>query len=229
MALPQRRVRAPHCAGAFPVDNSRRCTRLRTREIGYPRPVDVPPHSEQQAPPAPAVPVQRPGDRPTGAPGQPTARRRRPRNWRLIIAVMAGVLSPVCAAGSLAGYVWYDKATTPNRGSPAVVVVQYLNSYLGSRDSSRAALFACGGNPDLPAVRAARDDLTSRERQFGVSIDVAVDGVQETSRVDDRAQVSASLALTATVNGSSQRVVEQWSFQTENHDGWRVCDGHEVG
>ena len=142
---------------------------------------------------------------------------------------MAGFLSPVCAAGSLAGYVWYDKATTPNRGSPAVVVVQYLNSYLGSRDSSRAALFACAGNPDLPAVRAARDDLTSRERQFGVSIDVAVDSVQETSRVDDHAQVTASIALTATVNGSPQRVVEQWSFQTENHDGWRVCDGHEVG
>ena len=128
----------------------------------------------------------------------------------------------------MTAYLLYDKATTPNRGSPAVVVVQYLNAYLGSRDSSRAALFACGGNPDLPAVKAARDDLAGRERQFGVSIDVAVDGAQETSRADDRAQVAASISLTAIVNGSSQRVVEQWAFQTENRDGWRVCDGHEV-
>jgi heme A synthase len=146
----------------------------------------------------------------------------------LILAVAAALLSTLCAASSLTAYLWYDQATTPNRGSPAVVVLQYVNAYLGSRDSARAALFACGDNPELPAVKAARDDLKNRERQYGVSIDVAVDGVQETSRSDNHAQVAASIVLTTIVNGSSQRVIEQWIFQTEDHGGWRVCDGHEV-
>ena len=229
MALPQRRVRAPHCAGAFPVDNSRRCTRLRTREIGYPRPVDVPPHSEQQAPPAPAVPVQRPGDRPTGAPGQPTARRRRPRNWRLIIAVMAGVLSPVCAAGSLAGYVWYDNATRPDLGTPIGAVRQYLNAYLGDRDTGRAAQFACGGNADIPNVKAARDDLVSREAQYDFSIHVSVDTIRVTSQTGQDAEVGAHINLTTEDQSGSRRVVEQWTFRTHDDGGWRVCDGHEVG
>jgi hypothetical protein len=199
-----------------------------TAEISYSQPVDVPPHPEQQAPPTPAVPAQRSGDDPAVPPIGSAPTHRRPRNWRLLIAVVAGVLSTLCAGGSLTAYLVYNKATAPNRGSPAIVVLQYLNAYLGSRDSARAALFACEDNPDLPAVKAARDDLVSRERQFHVSIDVAVDGVQEASRSDDRAQVAASISLTTVVNGSSQRVVEQWVFQTESHGGWRVCDGREV-
>lgn len=189
--------------------------------------MDVPPSPEQQAPPSPAVPAQRPGDGPT-TPLSPASPSRQGRNWRLIVVAAAGVLATLCAGGSLTAYLWYDRATAPNRASPAVVVLEYLNAYLGARDSAHAALFACGNNPELPAVKAARDDLASRERQFGVSIDVSVDGVQETSRSADHASVAASIALTTVVNGSSQRVIEQWIFQTENHSGWRVCDGHEV-
>ena len=197
-------------------------------EISYPQVVDLPPQPDRQAPAVPSVPVQRPGDGLPVPASAPTAPRRRPRNWRLIIAVTAAALASLCAAGSLSTYIWYGKATKPNRGSPTVVVLQYLNAYLGSGDTGRAALFACGSNPDLPAVRAARDDLKSREQQYNVSIDVMVDGVRETSRSDDHAEVAASLALTTVINGSSQRVVEHWIFQTEDRDGWRVCDGHEV-
>lgn len=189
--------------------------------------MDLPRQPDQQAPAVPSVPAQRPGDGPPVPAGAPTSPRRR-RNWRLIIVVTAAALATLCAAGALTTYLWYGKATKPNRTSPSVVVLQYLNAYLGSRDSDRAALFACGGNPDLPAVRATRDDLKSREQQYGVSIDVAVDGVRETSRSGHNAEVAASIALTALVNGSSQRVVEQWVFQTEDRDGWRVCDGREV-
>jgi hypothetical protein len=196
--------------------------------IRYPHRVDVPPQPDQQAPSLPAVSAQRPGDDVPVLPLQSRPPARRPRNWRFILALMVGTLSALCAAGSVTAYFSYSKATEPNRGSPAVVVLQYLNAYFGSRDDAQAALFACGGNPNLAMVKAARDDLTAREKQFGVTIDVTVDGVQETSRTADTAQVAATLALTTRVNGDSRRVVEQWVFDAEDHRGWRVCDGHEV-
>ena len=197
-------------------------------EIRYPQRVDVPPQSDQQAPSLPAVPAQRPGDSVPGLPPLPKPPVRRRRNWRLILVAFLGTMSFLAAGGSVTAYVAYSRATEPDRGGPAVVVLQYLNAYLGSHDDGQAALFACGGNPNLAQVKATRDDLTSREMQYGVTIAVTVDAVKETSRANDHAQVAATLALTTTVNTTSRRVIEQWVFQTENDGGWRVCDGHEV-
>lgn len=192
--------------------------------------MDVPPpHSEQQALPAPAVPVQRPGDGPAAAaPARATPRRRRPRNWRLILAAVIGVLSVLSAGGALTAYVWYDKATAPDLGTPIGVVRQYLNAYLGDRDTARAAQFACGGNADIPNVKAARDDLVSREAQYNVSIRVSVDTIRVTGQTDQDADVGAHVVLTTVVQGDSERAVEQWTFHTHNDGGWRVCDGHEA-
>jgi hypothetical protein len=155
-------------------------------------------------------------------------RPKRKRNWRLIIAVLVGVASTLCASGSLVGYVLYDKATTPDRGTPTVAVYQYLNAYLGDRDDQRAAMFTCDGKPDIAAVKAARDDLISREKQYGITITVQVDGVFETSRSGKDAEVNAGIVLVAVIAGQSNRVVEHWDFDTRDTDGWRVCDGHEV-
>jgi hypothetical protein len=142
---------------------------------------------------------------------------------------MAGVLSPVCAAGSLAGYVWYDNATRPDLGTPIGAVRQYLNAYLGDRDTGRAAQFACGGNADIPNVKAARDDLVSREAQYDFSIRVSVDTIRVTSQTGQDAEVGAHINLTTEDQSGSRRVVEQWTFRTHDDGGWRVCDGHEVG
>jgi hypothetical protein len=197
--------------------------------------VDGPPYPEQQAPPASAVPAQRPGDRPTGdsptaTPGRSAARRRRrPRNWRLIFAITAAVLSPICAGGSLAGYIWYGNATKPDLGTPSSAVRQYLNAYLGDRDTAHAAQFACGGNADIPDVKAARDDLVSRETQYSFSIQVTVDTIRVTSQTGQDAEVGAHINLSTADENGSRRVVEQWTFRTHEDGGWRVCDGHELG
>jgi hypothetical protein len=157
--------------------------------------------------------------------GRPAKRKR---NWRLTIAVLVGVVAAVCASGSVVGYVLYDKATTPDRGTPTVAVFQYLAAYLDDRDDQRAAEFTCDGKPDIAEVKAARDDLISREKQYGITISVEVDGVFETSRSGKDAEVNAGIVLLAVVAGQPNRVVEHWDFQTRDTGGWRVCDGHEV-
>jgi hypothetical protein len=197
--------------------------------VRYPQCVDQPPQPEHQAVTSPVVPVQRPGESSATPPGSsisPAPRKR--RNWRLIIAATAAAISTLCAAGSLTGYLWYDRSTGPDLGTPTIAVRQYLTAYLGDRDSNRAALFACGGNPDLPDVKAVREDLVSREKQYLVSIHASADTIRVTTQVDDDAEVSARLVLTTVVQGSSQRAVEQWVFKVHDDDGWRVCDGHEV-
>jgi hypothetical protein len=107
-------------------------------------------------------------------------------------------------------------------------VRQYLNAYMSDRDPVRAAQFACGGNADIPAVKATRDDLVSREKQYSVSIHASVDTVLITNQNGRDADVSAHLVLTTAIQGSSQRAVEQWTFRLHDDGGWRVCDGHEV-
>lgn len=184
---------------------------------------------EQQAVTSPVVPVQRPGDPSTERSGStPTGPGQRRRNWRLIVVIVAAALSTLCAGGSLTAYLWYDRSTAPDLGTPTSVVRQYLTAYLGDRDSGRAALFACGGKPDLPDVKAVREDLVSREKQYSVSIRASADTIRVTSQTSHDAEVSAHLVLTTVVQGSSQRAVEQWVFKVHDDDGWRVCDGHEV-
>ena len=191
--------------------------------------MDQPLQPEHQAVTPPVVPVQRSGDGSTTTPAStPTQGPRRCRNWRLIIAVTAAALSTLCAGGSLAAYLWYDRSTAPDLGTPTIAVRQYVTAYLGDRDSSRAALFACGGNPDLPDVKAVREDLVSREKQYSVSIHASADTIRVTTQTSDDAEVSAHLVLATVVQGSSQRAVEQWVFKVHNDHGWRVCDGHEV-
>ncbi len=193
----------------------------------YPQRMDMPPLPEQEAPPSPAVPTQRPGDRSKGPLPSAAAPHRR-RNWRLILVAVTGVLTTLCAGGSLTAYLLYDKATAPDLGTPIGAVRQYLNAYLSDRNDIRAAQFACNGKPDLPDVRAARDDIVRREKQFGVSIHVSADTIRVTTQTDHDADVSAHVVLATVVNGSSQRAVEQWTFHTHEDSGWRVCDGHEV-
>jgi hypothetical protein len=190
--------------------------------------VDVPPQ-DQQAPSLPAVPAQRPGDDALVAPPPSTPPARRRRNWRLILAVFLGMLAPALASGSLIVYLLYDRATAPDLGTPTGAVRQYLDAYLGSRDNAQAAMFACGGNADLVNVKAARDDIVSREKQYGVSIRVSVQSVTVTSQSGHDADVGASITLTTAIEGTSQRAVEQWTFHAREDGGWRVCDGHEVG
>jgi hypothetical protein len=77
-------------------------------------------------------------------------------------------------------------------------------------------------------MRSAREDVVSRERQYGVSIHASTDTLRITSQSGREADVSAHIVLTAVIEGSSQRAVEQWTFHLHDDGGWRVCDGHEI-
>jgi hypothetical protein len=143
---------------------------------------------------------------------------------------MAGLLAALCASGSLVGYVWYDKATTPDRTTPALSVRQYGNAYLGERDDAHAAEFACADQSGLAEVKTFRDDLDARQKANNSTIYVNVDTVREVSRSGDTAHVAVVIVLLANVNGQQLRRVENWDFTAKRgRDGWRACAAHQVG
>lgn len=176
----------------------------------------------------PAVPAQRPGDGSAVLPitSAPVPRRR--RNWRLILAVAAALLSTLCAAGSLTAYLWYDQATAPDLSTPTVVVRQWVTAYLVEHDDSRASLLTCS-QTDLAEVKSLRDSLGDRQASYGIAIDVSLDTARELSREGQHATVRASIVLATDTGGTSLRRVESWDFDTTTDHGWRVCGAHKVG
>ena len=190
--------------------------------------MDLPPQHDHKAPAVPSVPVQRPGDgSPVPASG-PTPRPRRRRNWRLIIAITAATLGTLCSAGSLTGYLWYDKATTPDRSSPSLVVRQYLRATFEDRDNGRASLFICAKPETLAEVQEVLSDIRTRETRFGVKIVVAWEGFSTTEQ-GTNASVSTNLLIRVPeANGSTSESLDHWIFTTVKTDGWRVCGAHKV-
>jgi hypothetical protein len=129
--------------------------------------------------------------------------------------------------GGAAAFLFYNKATTPDLSSPALVTRKYLAAYLIDRDDVKAAQFQCADD-GLADVHALRSDVDSREKKFGASIAVSVDSVTETNRSGSDASVDADLILSTVIQGQSQHAVEHWTFAVHNDGGWRVCSGHEV-
>jgi hypothetical protein len=166
---------------------------------------------------------------PTAAPGPSAPRRRRPRNWRLLIAVTVGVLSPVCAAGSLAGYVWYDNATAPDRSTPGLVVRQYLQATFEDNDAARASLFTCGKPASLTEVQETLADIHQRESRFGVKITVGWDSFNTQEQGKDATVTLNLLIRVPEANGYPSESQDHWAFTTVNNNGWRVCGAHKVG
>ena len=168
------------------------------------------------------MPLKRPAvyARPEGAPAGSAERRKR-RPLRTVLIVVAAVASAVCLVGLIVGYVVYDKATTPERGTPRTTLTQYLEAKFTNRDESRVRLFECR-SPKLEQMDALLDDLKDRERQFDVTIALRSYDMAVTA-TDDSARIDASLEMDATVDGVLQRQVQRWQFDLVWADGWRVC------
>ncbi|MFI9642854.1 hypothetical protein ACIG87_22805 [Micromonospora sp. NPDC051925] len=162
---------------------------------------------DQSAPPAPLpVPV------------------RPPRRLRTVLTVVAGVLALLCVGGGVAGYVLYERAATPDRSAPDVVVDNYLREFLVNENDTRAQLLACEGSPDgLAKLRALRDDLRDRERRFATTLTVSW-GALLMQRQGEIAQVETDLIISAAVDGISQSDRQRWRFQTRLNAHWRVCE-----
>lgn len=167
----------------------------------------------EQLPPAPAPPAPQP------------PRRR----MRTVLTVVAGVLALLCVGGVATAVVWYNRASTPDRSAPDVVVDNYLRAFLVDRNDVRADLFTCESQADLQAVRDLRAEIEQRESKFGVAVRVSWGQLTRTPSSEGE-----SVGTTLTISGSAEGVVrssrrEDWTFSVvEGDDGWRICGGTEA-
>lgn len=113
----------------------------------------------------------------------------------------------------------YGKATEIDRTTPAVAVRQFLGAVFIDQSDARVRLFTC---PEWTP------DQTAEIRQrFDVQVKVSWQSINERSRVDDRAEVTAKLALLypGELAPSGE---QQWRFDVVEDDGWRVCRAEPI-
>ncbi|MFF5053338.1 hypothetical protein ACFY1S_09180 [Micromonospora sp. NPDC000663] len=164
----------------------------------------------EQLPPAPAAPAPQ------------TPRRR----MRTVLIVVGGVLALLGVGAAITVYVLYDRATTPDRSAPDVVVDNYLRAFLVDRNDTRAELFTCETGAQLEPVKSLRAEVEDRESKFGVNVRVSWGPLTRTP-----SGMGESVATTLTIAGSADGVPrssrrEDWVFDViEDGDGWRVCGG----
>ncbi|MER7891883.1 hypothetical protein ABTX15_18865 [Micromonospora sp. NPDC094482] len=174
------------------------------------------------------VPAQRPpGEQLPPAPVAPAPERPR-RRVRTVLTVVAGVLALLCLGGAIAGYVLYDRATTPDRSAPDVVVASYIQAFLNERNDTKAKQFTCQDGDDLGALRSLRSELEQREAEFDVVVRVRWGPLTQMKDANGES-VTTTLTISSSANGqprSSRR--EDWRFQVVDKDGWRVCGGHKL-
>ncbi|GLZ62044.1 hypothetical protein [Micromonospora sp. NBRC 107095] len=168
----------------------------------------------EQLPPAPAAPAPQP------------PRRR----MRTVLTVAAGVLALLCLGGIATAYVWYDRASAPDRSAPDVVVDNYLRAFLVDRNDTRADLFTCESGAALQPVRDLRAEAEQREAKFGVTVRVSWGALTRT-----QSGAGEVVATTLTISGVAEGVVrssrrEDWTFTVVEADGgWQVCGGARAG
>ncbi|MFF0172230.1 hypothetical protein [Micromonospora profundi] len=164
----------------------------------------------EQLPPAQAAPAPEP------------PRRR----LRTVLIVVGGVLALLGMGAVITGFVWYNRAATPDRSSPDVVVVNYLQAALVSRDFNRAKLFTCDGA--VPALDEFGAQIIQRERELNVSFSINIEGVAASTTGQDASSVVAVIRRSASIDGVQQSLTDIWRFDVQDRDGWRVCDGAKV-
>lgn len=174
------------------------------------------------------VPAQRPpSDHLAPVPSAPVPVPPR-RRVRTILTVTAAALTALLLGGLTAGYLLYDRATTPDRSAPDVVVDNYLRAYLVDRNDIRADLFICSG-PDLTALSALRLEIEQREASFGVNVRVSWGSLTQ-SKTQQGESVATTLSISSSANGqprSSRR--EDWIFDVaQDGENWRVCGARKA-
>ncbi|WP_435205512.1 Rv0361 family membrane protein [Micromonospora sp. bgisy143] len=172
------------------------------------------------------VPAQRtPSEQLPPAPPTPAPQPRR-RRLRTVLTVVGGVLALLLAGGVVTGFVLYNRAAAPDRSAPDVVVVNYLQAALVSRDPNRAKLFTCDGS--VPALDEFNAQAVRREQELGVSFSINIEGVSVTKINSSSASVVAVIRRSASVDGIQQSLADAWQFDVQDRDGWRVCTGTKV-
>ncbi len=138
--------------------------------------------------------------------------------------VITGAVAALCLAGGITGFVLYDRATAPDRGTPTVVVDSYLRAFLIDENEVRADLLTCERNADLEQLRQLRSDLEAREQQFGTTMSITWGSVAA-KQDGDRAQVRVEILFSARIDDIRQYDRQPWIFTTQLDKEWRVCSG----
>ncbi|MFE9916077.1 hypothetical protein ACFYPG_13070 [Micromonospora sp. NPDC005553] len=136
------------------------------------------------------------------------------------------MLALLCLGGIATAVVWYNRASTPDRSTPDVAVINYLQATLVSRDPNRAGLFTCEGA--VPSVDEFAADVAGRERELGVSFSINIEDVAVTETAGADATVVAVIRRSAAIDGIHQSLADTWQFDLNNRDGWRVCAGSRI-
>ncbi|RKN30992.1 Rv0361 family membrane protein [Micromonospora musae] len=174
------------------------------------------------------VPAQRPpSEQLPPVPVAPAPERPR-RPLRTVLTVVAGVLALLCVGAAITGYVLYDRATTPDRSAPDVVVASYIQAFLNERDDIKTEQFVCRDGSDLDAARSLRRELEQREADFDVVVRVRW-GPLTQLKEEDGESITTTLTISGSANGqsrSSRR--EDWRFHVVDEDGWRVCGAQKL-
>ncbi|RIV31620.1 hypothetical protein [Micromonospora radicis] len=168
------------------------------------------------------VPAQRTPPEELAPPAVAPAPQRPRRRIRRVLTVVAGALAALCLGGGVVGYLVYDRATTPDRSAPDVVVDNYLRAFFVDRNDVRADLFVCEGGPDLEQLRLLRDDLIAREGRFDTRMSVTWGTLKMYPDGRDAA-VQLDLTISALVDGIRQADRQTWIFNTHLDSDWRVC------
>ncbi len=175
----------------------------------------------------PALPA--PGELQRRAPGQvqklpvpPKPPGHRGRVVAITLAVVLGVLTVVGIGGLGLGYFYYQRAATPDRRTPAVVVEQFVEATFNERDADRAKIFTCRTS-NLSELHGMVSDLEAREGQFNTRFNVQTADLNVTTN-KKTAAVDTDLQISTPVSRSTQR----WRFALKNESGWRVCGAQRV-
>lgn len=137
--------------------------------------------------------------------------------------MLAGALVLFLTVGATVAYVVYDRYTRPDRGAPDVVVDNFLRSYLVYRQDSLAGEYACADQSGLSPLRAARVELTERERELSATFEVSW-GALPFAEHGDTADVTVELVITNWVDTLAYSTTQSWRFGTRRvDDEWYVC------
>jgi len=126
-------------------------------------------------------------------------------------------------------FYFYDKATRPDRSTPAIAVQNYLFQTLQADSDAEAAKYSCSAG-DLSALTDFRDTaIAIAEAHSDAAGFTWTLGVVQISGSAGTAAVE--LERDTTKNGKLVAAsTSEWTFDLrDNGDGWRVCGAHQVG
>lgn len=151
---------------------------------------------------------------------------RRSRRRRTLAWLGAGLLV-TGLVGSIAGYIWYDRATRIDRSTPSVVVERYVYTIFDDRDLAGAEALECRDG-SRQNIRSLLTDIEDLERTYNILVTVSTANYS-TTILGDQADVEVALRIDVPEEDRKpSRSTQHWRFHLRDDDGWRVCDASRL-